>query len=611
MPPMRNVTMTRTSTICYRRFMRQRMRILAIVVAVGVGVPALSTSASAAPRPVGSLGTATALGLSGVSPHADLMEDGSVRLYFPSPETGGTAVATCTLAGDCSIVGSIERAADLTDVVLTDGSRRAYFIELDPETGFKLIYTAPLSADGLTLGDRVSLGISSEGAMAWGVPDAVLLPDGRVRIYWVEPSPQGGMATENIVSATSTDIAGTVFARDEGTRTTGGLVDFEVLRAEPGNWLAIMSTSPEDMENPQRLLVGTSDDGLAWQINQESLTSREMSYLDPTGIPTGEDTFLVYYAKAPNVLGDRDYTLEQATLIADLNAATRFIERFYVNILGRPSDEGGLNAWLDVINTQSSAAVARGFLGSAEFLAKNLDDAAFVDILYRTLFDREGDAGGTSYWLEQLAGGKLRDMVIWGFLRAAEFKTLSDSFGVTALNAADESAYGIRAFVERFYTLVLGRQPDRGGFDNWVTALTNGSYAGGDIAKAFFLSAEYLNQNTSNDAFVETCYQAFFGRAADSAGKEGWLNVLAQGQSREYVLNGFIGSAEFAALAASYGINASKTAGATDAARVGTAAERGTQRAGDAEAIPALPLLALFIFSGLLGLFGVRRLARR
>ena len=48
-----------------------------------------------------------------------------------------------------------------------------------------------------------------------------------------------------------------------------------------------------------------------------------------------------------------------------------------------------------------------GISGSAEFPAANLDDAAFVDILYRTLFDREGDAGGTSYWLEQLAGGKL------------------------------------------------------------------------------------------------------------------------------------------------------------------------------------------------------------
>ena len=302
--------------------MNQRTRILAIAVAVGVGVSALSAPASAAPRPVGSLGTPTALGLSGASPHADLMEDGSVRLYFPSPQTRGTAVATCTLAGNCSIVGSIERAADLTDVVLTDGSRRAYFVDFDPNTQFKGIYTAPLSADGLTLGDRVSLGISSEGAMAWGVPDAVLLPDGRVRIYWVEPSPQGGMATENIVSATSTDATGTVFVRDAGTRTTGGLVDFEVLRAEPGNWLAIMSTSPEDMKNPQRLLVGTSDDGLTWRINPKSLTSRKMSYLDPTGIPTGDDRFLVYYAKAPNVLGDREYILEQATLRVGAKANT-------------------------------------------------------------------------------------------------------------------------------------------------------------------------------------------------------------------------------------------------------------------------------------------------
>ena len=581
------------------------MPILALAVAVGVGVTALSAPASAAPRPVGSLGTSTALGLSGVSPHADLMEDGSVRLYFPSPQTGGTAVATCTLAGNCSIIGSIDRAADLTDVVLTDGSRRAYFVEVDPDTKFKEIYTAPLSADDVTLGERVSLGISSEGAMAWGVPDAVLLPDGRVRVYWVEPSPLGGMATENIVSATSTDVTGTVFVRDGGTRTTGGLVDFEVLRAESGNWLAIMSTSPEDMENPQRLLVGTSDDGLTWQINPESLTSREMSYLDPTGIPAGDNTFLVYYATSPNVLGDREYTLEQATLTADLNAATRFIERFYMNILGRPSDEGGLNAWLDVINTQSASAVALGFLNSPEFKNRGLDDVAFVDILYRTLFDRAGDEGGTSYWLEQLGAGKLRDMVVWGFLRAGEFKTLSDSFGVTALSAADESAYGVKAFTERFYTVVLGRHPDQAGFDSWVSGLSAQTLSGGDLAKAFFLSAEYVAQGTSDSNFVDTAYQAFFGRAADAAGNQGWLDVLSAGESREYVLNGFIGSAEFVALAASYGISASKTAGANDRTAVGTAAERGTPKVGDAEAIPALPMLALFLLSGLVGLFGM------
>jgi hypothetical protein len=288
--------------------------LVAVPIAMGLAAAGLAPSAMAASEPVGSLGAPTSLGLNGASPHADLLADGTVRLYFPSPQFDGTAVAECTQAGACSIVGSIERIADLTDVVLRDGSRRAYFVEFDPSTQQKAIYTAPLSPENVHLRDRSSVGISSGGAMAWGVPDSVLLPDGRVRLYWVEPSPQGGMATEVVVSATSTDTSGTVFVRDPGYRTTGGRVDFEVLRAETGNWLAIMSTSPEDPQNPQRLLLATSDDGLDWQVSPKSLTQSDMSYLDPTGIPTGPDTFLIYYAKAPNALGDRQYTLEQATL---------------------------------------------------------------------------------------------------------------------------------------------------------------------------------------------------------------------------------------------------------------------------------------------------------
>jgi hypothetical protein len=285
-----------------------------------------------------------------------------------------------------------------------------------------------------------------------------------------------------------------------------------------------------------------------------------------------------------------------------LSTPTSFIERFYVNILGRPSDEAGLTAWLDIIDTQSASAVALGFLNSTEFKNKGLDDAAFVDILYRTLFDRAGDEAGTSYWLEQLAAGKLRDMVIWGFLNAAEFKTLSDGFGVAAVSAADQSAYGIRAFTERFYALVLGRQPDQGGFDIWVSSLTAGIYSGGDIAKAFFLSPEYLNQDTSDGAFVDTAYQAFFGRAADEGGKQGWLTALSGGQRREDVLNGFIGSAEFAALAASYGIKASRVSASR-------AFNRGEARLDGSTPIPTLPWLAFLILSGLIGIAAIRQLA--
>jgi hypothetical protein len=308
---------------------------------------------------------------------------------------------------------------------------------------------------------------------------------------------------------------------------------------------------------------------------------------------------------------DRGYVpiaIAQSSTNGEDALVTSFIERFYTNILGRPSDEGGLEAWRNVINTQSASAVALGFLNSAEFKNKGLDDAAFVDILYRTLFDRAGDEGGTSYWLEQLSSGQLRDMVIWGFLRAGEFKTLSDTFGVTAVSAADESSYGVRAFTERFYTVVLGRQPDQAGFDGWVSALSAKTLSGGDIAKAFFLSAEYSGQNTTDSAFVETAYRAFFGRDADAAGKQGWLDVLSGGQSRESVLNGFIGSAEFAALAASYGINASSRE-VTSASRQSAVGEASLRTLDDEAApIPLLPTLAFFTLAGLMGVFGIRRL---
>lgn len=294
----------------------------------------------------------------------------------------------------------------------------------------------------------------------------------------------------------------------------------------------------------------------------------------------------------------------KATPTEEADGASAFVERFYVNILGRPSDEAGLNGWLDVINSQSASAVAFGFLESAEFVSLNLDDAGFVDILYRTLFDRPGDAAGTAAWLDQLASGRLREMIIYEFTRSQEFYTLATSFGVVAVNSNDESAYGVRAFTERFYTLVLGRQPDVAGFDNWVAGLTAGTLTGGDLAKNFFLSEEYLNQNTSDSAFIDTCYQAFFGRDADEAGKQGWLTMLSQGSSRAEVLEGFIGSAEFVQLAASYGIKAYR-AGVVAS---GASTSQGVARLSPgANAIPTLSTNFLLIMATFLcGLSAVR-----
>lgn len=286
----------------------------------------------------------------------------------------------------------------------------------------------------------------------------------------------------------------------------------------------------------------------------------------------------------------------QAVTTSGGDTPEAFVERHYVNALDRPSDSGGLASWVNVMKTQSASAVPVGFLLSPEFVSKGRSDSAFVDILYRTFFNRTASSGETNSWLGQLAQGRLREMVMWDVVRGAEFKRLADSFAVVAVSPAHEAAYGIRAFTERFYTVVLVRYPDQAGFDGWVDALTDGSYSGSDIARGFFLSPEYTNKNKSDSAFLDDCYQAYFNRLADAGGKQGWLDLLAQGTSREQVLYGFSGSQEFIALAESYGIRPFAVDGG------------GGEGSFAPKAIPALPAAILVLLAGLLSLYSFREL---
>ena len=110
-------------------------------------------------------------------------------------------------------------------------------------------------------------------------------------------------------------------------------------------------------------------------------------------------------------------------------------------------------------------------------------------------------------------------------------------------------------FVTRFYQQCLGRNPDQAGLNGWVNALIDGSLSGSDVANGFIFSQEFIDRNTSNAEFITILYRAFFNRAPDSVGYNGWLSALNVGLSRQDALNGFIYSAEFENLCASYGIN--------------------------------------------------------
>lgn len=296
-------------------------------------------------------------GLLGVSPFAMNVSGTTDRVFYSGGlNAGGWSLSLCSPAGNCTGTPlPFGFGTDYTQVTLADGSMRAYFIQ--PSAGSKSIATASVTyntAGVPQLGSTTNLGITSPPEQrAWGVPDSVVLPDGRVRLYWVSlptepvavtsgPSnvqlkclakaigkkrvaviSNGANLTakdkkalkkckiptsllagasisrsgEVIVSATSTDASGTQFTPDAGYRFTGGYVDSDIIQAIDGNWIALVSTGPGTP--PQRLYSATSTDGLTWSVDEQSLTSNSVNSLDPTAVSTGSNSWRVYYSVSP------------------------------------------------------------------------------------------------------------------------------------------------------------------------------------------------------------------------------------------------------------------------------------------------------------------------
>lgn len=289
---------------------RLAFRSVALLAAAGLVLAGTTTPASAA---TWRLDNPSATNMTGVSPHVERTTRGD--LVFRSDGPSGTAVALCTDAG-CTPVNFNSGGGPVNDVTIVtfpNGSKRAYFVDVSPSAGMKQVSSAPcLDADCLSLGARTPIGGGASASMeqrAWGVPDAVLLPDGRVRIYLVE-SPVEGRCTEKIATYISND--GISFTKEPGWRLENGYVDTEVLRAANGSWVMILADIGCTSDGNQKLFVSESADGLTWSTPQV-LTGRGNSKLDPTGYEVAPDQFRIYYATGGNGPGQFG-NIERATL---------------------------------------------------------------------------------------------------------------------------------------------------------------------------------------------------------------------------------------------------------------------------------------------------------
>ena len=238
----------------------------------------------------------------GTSSHLEIVDESTLRLFYN--DFGGVAVFLCSFDFNCEFQGSIQFITDLTLVETVDGERRGYFVEMNPNTMESGIFTAIFSDDGLSYSDKTPLGITArEDEVAWGVPDTVVMQNGLVRIYWVYT--EDNFSPEKIASATSKTSKGVEFTIDPGYRVDNGYVDFEVLKAEEGDWRAIMSFTPHYLPDiPQSLFYATSNDGLDWEFSKERITEKDFSYLDPTGILIDDKTYLIVMSGETNEMAD-------------------------------------------------------------------------------------------------------------------------------------------------------------------------------------------------------------------------------------------------------------------------------------------------------------------
>lgn len=132
--------------------------------------------------------------------------------------------------------------------------------------------------------------------------------------------------------------------------------------------------------------------------------------------------------------------------------------------------------------------------------------------------------------------------------------TLSSVERLDFASGSDLALDGSAAMVYRLYQAALGRTPDLAGLGYWLAQADSGMQLQ-NMADHFIASNEFrqlYGSTPSNEAFVTACYHNVLGRSPDSGGFDWWLTQLKSGQvSRASLLASMSDSAENIAMTGS------------------------------------------------------------
>lgn len=108
-----------------------------------------------------------------------------------------------------------------------------------------------------------------------------------------------------------------------------------------------------------------------------------------------------------------------------------FIERMYLNLLGRSCDTAGMTYWAEklVKGKISGVTFAHEIVFSPEFTRRNLSDTNFLKVLYRAFYGREIDTAGLNYWRSALTRYDREKVFSW-IVDSDEFRSVCADCGI-------------------------------------------------------------------------------------------------------------------------------------------------------------------------------------
>jgi hypothetical protein len=150
----------------------------------------------------------------------------------------------------------------------------------------------------------------------------------------------------------------------------------------------------------------------------------------------------------------------------------RAVDGMYLDYLNRNADAAGREYWVNQLAAgMSPEGVAAGLLGSDEYSLLHATNEAFVAALYQDILGRAADAGGQAHFLSRLQSGAIRVSVI-GDLLASEERS--------------------RVLVQAAYTQALDRTADAAALNAYASQLRSGTITMSALLANLYGSDEFL-----------------------------------------------------------------------------------------------------------------------